>query len=155
MPDQRVVLMDTSVLDKLIGLDGEEEARDVLREFESRKAGGQLFAIPVTSIIESGNHVAQRGSRKHAAALVEVIERAKSMDPPWVIRAVTWDLDFLGQLIAGDSTGSNLVSLLGDSRMGTGDVAILVERDDFRDKSAYTTFEVWSLDAELRAYGAP
>ncbi len=154
MPDQRVVLIDTSILNRLIGLDGEEEAREILQEFESRRSNGQLFAIPVTAIVESGNHVAQRGGRLHAQALVAVIEQAKAADPPWIIRAVTWDEDFLTALVAGDSTGSTLTDLLADRRMGTGDVAILVERDDFRSSSAYTAFEVWSLDAELSAHGA-
>lgn len=154
MPDQRVVLIDTSILDQLIGLDGEDQAREALAEFETRRSDGQLFAIPVTAIIESGNHVAQKGGRQQAQALVAVIEQAKAADPPWIIRSVTWDEDFLTALVAGDSTGSALTDLLADRRMGTGDVAVLVERDDFRSGSAYTEFEVWSLDAELRAHGA-
>ncbi len=50
-------------------------------------------------------------------------------------------------------TGSDLVTLIGDGRLGTGDVAILVERDRFQQKTAAAAVEVWTLDSELAAHG--
>lgn len=157
MPNQRVVLIDTSTLHHIVGLDGDGEARStVLEDFDRRAAQGDLFVVPVTAIIETGNHIAQsNGNRREMAErLVRIIQKAQSPDPPWIIRAVTWDSLFLDDLIKGDSTGSDLITLLGDGRMGSGDVAILVERDRFRSETAYTTVEVWSSDNELRAHGA-
>ena len=63
------------------------------------------------------------------------------------------DQQFADELLAGDSTGSNLVTLLGDGRLGTGDVAILVERDQFKRSVAHAGVEVWTFDNELSAYG--
>ena len=157
MPDQRIVFVDTSILDKMVGLDGDDAFAEAETEFRARQLAGQRLVIPVTAIIETGNHIAQSAGdrRRYAEGLIAVIRAAQRADPPWIIRAVTWDGRFLEELISGDSTGSTLISLLGDGRMGTGDLAILVERDRFRSSSAYTQFEVWSGDAELRAYGAP
>lgn len=36
--------------------------------------------------------------------------------------------------------------------MGTGDVSILVERDQFLEETAYTNVKVWTLDANLSAH---
>ena len=63
------------------------------------------------------------------------------------------DQQFADELLAGNSTGSDLVTLLGDGRLGTGDVAILVERDQFKRKTAHASLEVWTLDSELSAHG--
>ena len=48
---------------------------------------------------------------------------------------------------------SEVPTLLGDGRLGTGDVAILVERDQFKQSVAHTGVEVWTFDNELSAYG--
>lgn len=157
MPDQRVVLIDTGILHHIVGLDGDgPDRRAVLAQFDEREANGDLFVIPVTAIIETGNHIAQSAGdrRSMAELLVKVIREAQSPDPPWIIRATTWDATFLNDLVAGDSTGSDLITLLGDGRMGSGDVAILVERDRFRRETAYTAVEVWTADDHLRAHGS-
>ncbi len=66
---------------------------------------------------------------------------------------MAWDPDFVTALIGGDSTGSSLVDLISDKRMASGDVAILVERDRFRNETAYTDVRVWSLDSQLQSFG--
>ncbi len=156
MPDVKVVMIDTSVLLRIVGIDGEAELKEVLSEFEARRALGERFIIPVTAIVETGNRIATSSGdrRKHASQLVKIIEAARSNTPPWIIRAVDWNEEFLDALVAGDSTGSTLEDLIGSGRMGTGDVAVLVERDQFRAQTAYAAVEVWSLDAELRAHGS-
>lgn len=45
------------------------------------------------------------------------------------------------------------MTLLGDGRLGTGDVAILVERDQFKRKTAHASLKVWTLDRELLSHG--
>lgn len=153
---RKVVFIDTSVLERMIGMDGDGPARDVVAELEARVSRGDQFAIPVTTIVEAGNHIAQRAGdrRLFATRLATIIREAREANPPWIIRAATWDESFLDDMLAGDSTGSDLVSLLGDGRLGTGDLAILVERDRFERETAYVGTEVWTLDAHLGSFGA-
>ena len=111
--------------------------------------------IPVTSIVETGNRIAQQASdrRRFAERLKTILETANAPNPPWIVRDVKFDQQFVDELLAGNSTGSNLVDLIGDRRMGTGDVALLVERDQFKRQTAYVDVGVWSLDGELSTYG--
>ena len=114
---------------RLIGKDGDEAARQIAEELETRKADGQRFVIPATAIVETGNLVAQQrsGRRRLAERLRSVLEEARSDNPPWIIRAATLDEHFIQELLDGNSTGSDLVTLLGNGSLGTGDVALLVE----------------------------
>lgn len=151
----RVVFVDTSIIVRLIGLDGEQQASETATEFERRREAGERFVLPVTALVEAGNRVAQRPTdrRRFAERLQQVIEEASQPHPPWILHQATLDQQFAEELLAGDSTGSDLVTLLGDGRLGTGDVAILVERDQFKRKTAHASLEVWTLDSELSAHG--
>ena len=149
-----VVFVDTSVLLRLLGTDGDEAAREIAEEFETRQADGQRFVIPATAIVEAGNRIAHQSSdrRRLAERLQSVLEAASAADPPWIIHAATLDPQFVQDLLDGNSTGSDLVTLLGDGRLGTGDVALLVERDQFLRDNAYLSAVIWTLDQELAAY---
>ena len=150
-----VVFVDTSVLLRLVGTDGEEAAREIAEEFDTRQADGQQFVIPATAIVEAGNRIARQSSdrrRVFAERLQSVLEAASAADPPWIIHAATLDPQFVQELLDGNSTGSDLVTLLGDGRLGTGDVALLVERDRFLRDNAYLSATIWTLDQQLAAY---
>lgn len=150
-----VVFVDTSVIVRLIGVDGEQLAAEVAAEFDRRREAGQRFVLTVTALVEAGNRVAQQPTdrRRFADRLRQVIEEASGPNPPWILHQPTLDQQFAEELLAGNSTGSDLVTLLGDGRLGTGDVAILVERDQFKRKTAHASLEVWTLDSELSAHG--
>lgn len=150
-----VVFVDTSVIVRLIGIDGEQLASEVAAEFDRRREAGQRFVLPVTALVEAGNRVAQQSSQRQrfAERLRQVIEEANQPHPPWILHEATLDQQFAQELLAGDSTGSDLTTLLAAGRLGTGDVAILVERDQFKRKMAHASLEVWTLDLELSAYG--
>lgn len=152
---RKVVFVDTSILRCLIGMDGDDRQQKTAGELEARQGEGQQFVIPVTAIIETGNQIAQLSAdrRTYAERLRNVIDESRGPNPPWIVRAVTWDESFLDALVGGDSTGSDLVTLLGN-KVGTGDVAILVELDQFVNNTAYVSTEIWTLDADLRAHGS-
>lgn len=156
MPDRKVVLVDTSIVLRLIGLDGQEEAKETAEEFDSRRARGQEFVMPVTAIIEAGNRVAQhrKGNRRQLAeSLNHLIDAASKTNPPWILSDVRLDRRFLDELLKGNSTGSDLVTLLADGRLGSGDIAILVERDQLRRRmDPLVRVEVWTRDRELAAH---
>ena len=150
----RVVFVDTSVILRLIGMDGDDRAKDAAVEFEERRERGQRLILTVTALIEAGNRVARQpiGRRVLAEQLKKLIEAANAPNAPWILREAALDRHFVDELLNGNSTGSDLVTLLGDGRLGTGDVAILVERDQFKKKTAHAGVDVWTLDDELSAH---
>jgi predicted nucleic acid-binding protein len=155
MPTNPVIFIDTTVLAALLRVPGRDEnAAELQNEFKQLQADGAKFVIPMTSIIETGNLIANGPGDRRAAAgrLAEAIEAARSQSPPWTIRDVSWDDRFLAALLDGDSTGSDMVTNLGNGIMGNGDLAILVERDRFRQESAFGDIRVWSTDGHLRAH---
>ncbi|WP_423916069.1 hypothetical protein [Candidatus Poriferisodalis sp.] len=155
MDPRKAVFVDTSVLLRLIGIDGDEAAREIAAEFDQRTSAGQQFEIPVTAIVETGNRIAQLPSdrRRFAEKLAGVLEAVQSGVLPWILRATVWNEEFVQELLDGNATGSTLVDLVGNGRLGTGDVAILVDRDQFERATAYVSVKVWSLDSQLSAYG--
>ena len=154
---RRVVFIDTSVLCELLAVPGKSQQADACRrEFAERVERGEQFVLPITAVIEAGNHIAQASGDRRAAAtrLVDWLRRAVEGRPPLVLDQVTWDDAFLADLCAGDATSQPLVDLVGNGQMGTGDVAILVERDRFVSRSAFSRNEVpiWTLEHTMQAY---
>ncbi|MHB1536769.1 MAG: hypothetical protein ACYC1D_19605 [Acidimicrobiales bacterium] len=151
-----VTFVDTSVLCELLGVPGKSDpARqgDVTAEMDRRWRAGERFVIPVTTVIETGNHIAQcDGDRfEIAGRLVRLLRSAAERQGPWLVLQTRLGEEFLGALCAGDSTGKSLEALAA-ARVGAGDVAVLVERDQLLASSAYTTAAVWTFDADLAAY---
>jgi hypothetical protein len=127
----------------------------VRAEFERRIEEGVSFILPVSTIIETGNLIANGSGDRRAAAkkLLDALQLARETSPPWIIRDVPWDSDFLDRFIAGDSTGTGLLGHLTAGSLGSGDVAILVERDLIEDGLSGARVRVWTFDNELHAYG--
>lgn len=152
----RVTFIDTSVLCELLEVPGMcSKHEDIRTEFELRAdEEGERFVIPITAVIETGNHIAQSGGDRRAAAerFVGFLAAAGSSEAPFTVHRLSWDDDFLTELCAGNATGQPFIDLA-SAKMGAGDVAILVERDRFKRDSAYTDVQVWTLDEALRAYG--
>jgi hypothetical protein len=150
----RVTFIDTSVLCELLEVPGMcSQHEDIRSEFELRGDGGERFVIPITAVIETGNHIAQAAGDRRAAAerFVRFLAAAGSSEAPFTVHRLGWDEEFLTELCAGNATGQPFIDLA-NAKMGAGDVAILVERDRFRRDSAYTQVQVWTLDQALVAY---
>lgn len=149
-------LVDTSVFAALIRVPGRDQRhQEVLAEFDRRIGDGVSFILPVSTIIETGNLIANgSGDRRSAAErLLNALQLAREQSPPWIIRDVPWDSEFLDRFVAGDSTGTALLGHLTAGSLGTGDIAILVERDLIEDGLANTHVRVWTFDNQLHAYG--
>jgi hypothetical protein len=151
----KVTMIDTSILCELLEVPGKCEQHAAVRnEFEKRADAGERFIIPITAVIETGNHIAQADGNRRAAAerLKRLLDLARSSTAPFILNTTAWDDTFLADLCDGDSTGQPLIDLLGNGQMGAGDVAILVERDRVKARSALDSVGVWTLDGVLGAY---
>lgn len=148
-----VTFIDTSVLLEILQVPGKSDAAtgaELVAEMDLRSQAGERFVIPVTTIIETGNHIAQCDGDRYQVAgrLVRLLRAAAEEDGPWRVLQTRFDAEFLAALCEGDSTGQPLPSLAA-AKIGAGDVALLVERDTLLAGSAVAAASVWTLDAGL------
>ena len=148
--------IDTSVLCELVKVPGKDQQhKEISAEFKKRIQDGDRFVIPITAVVETGNHIAnaKTGDRRGAATtLSQFLHMVATGTPPWEINDVHWGPEFVIAFLAGDSTGQSFVDLAGNAQMGGGDISILVERDVYRTRSAGWDVKVWTLEAIMGAY---
>jgi hypothetical protein len=150
-----VTFLDTSILCELLEVPGKCQQHETVRgEFQRRADEGERFVIPITAVIETGNHIAQasRDRRRAAERFCKFLAAARGGEAPFVVHQPSWDDDFLRELCDGDGTAQSFVDLAGNGQMGAGDVAILVERDRYRAASAFREVGIWTLETALGAY---
>lgn len=163
----RVRFVDTSVLVELLEVPGKCQKRDETRaELEQLLDNGHTLVLPITTVIETGNHIAQIAVG-HGAARRDCAERyvrllraiAAEKLRGWVLHAVAWDERMLTKLCDGvslpgakEATGS-FVELAGAGMLGAGDLAILAECELYADRTAGVEVAVWTYDERLGAYG--
>src|SRR2546423_9255877 len=97
---------------------------DIRTEFELRDDDGERFVIPITAVIETGNHIAQAGGDRRAAAdrFCNLLATAGSGAAPFVIHQESWDDGFFSEMCAGNGTGQPFIDLAGKRQMRAGDV---------------------------------
>jgi hypothetical protein len=150
-----VTMVDTSVLCELLQVPGKSDparSADVRAEVDRRWREGEHFVIPITTVIETGNHIAQADGNRYEVArrLVALLRIAVSEESHWRVLQTRLGAEFLTALCDGDSTGQSLEALAA-ARVGAGDVAILVERDQFLSATAIRRVQVWTFDEGLAA----
>lgn len=127
-----VTMLDTSVLCELLQVPGKHNAArsaEVAAEADARFNAGERFVLPITAVIETGNHIAQCDGNRYdvAGRLVRLLKLAMSGQSPWLVLHTQLGADFLTSLCGGDSTGQSLQTLAA-ARVRAGDIAILVAR---------------------------
>lgn len=153
----RVQFIDTSVLCHLLEVPGRTSdvvAADTQRLFRERFDAGVRFVLPITTIVETGNFIAQCGGDRRSAAqrFDRALAAAASESPPWLIHDVAWNSEFVNDLLAGNATGTSLIEHFTAKTLGAGDLTILVERDRYAATRSFDTVEIWTTDAGLSAY---
>ena len=151
-----ITFIDTSVLCDLLRVPGKSQrAEEAEAELARRQDRGERFILPLSTIIETGNHVEQAADNRPAAeAFTRFVQAAIDGGGPFQANTVTWDASFLDRLLSGATTGVAFVDLAANHQLGSGDLAILVERDLFVASTAFRPqdVEIWTHDARLTAY---
>lgn len=158
MPANNVVFVDTSVLANLIRVPGRCNDHVYLQQrFKDLHSSGTRFVLPITTIIETGNFVSQASSDRYGVSkrYEAALRAAQGSTPPWTIRDVVWDGDFIQSLIDGAGTGSTMVEHFSSNFLGAGDISILVEMAQFREQTGYTNILIWTLDHGLASATRP
>lgn len=91
---RKVLIVDTSILCVWLNVPGMDDcgpAHDkwdrprVATKIQQEELAGATFVLPLASIIETGNHIAQAGHsrRERSQALAELMKKSASQETPW------------------------------------------------------------------------
>lgn len=144
-----VVLLDTSVLLELLNVPGRTERHaEVLAEFTDRIDQGQKLLMPVASILETGNLIAQvkDGTQRRAAAerFVKLLRLAIDGTHPFAP--------------TGDLTEQELKPLVdhfvddATVQLSLGDRSLLIDRDRQKRLHRDRPITLWTFDDQLAAH---
>jgi len=155
---REVEFVDTSVLLNILDVPGKNQDRErVVEELREKNARGVQLIIPVSAVIETGNHITKLSDGHSRRVCAERFEKLLSAvargDVPWALHQLDWGDRFLEKLCAGVAHTGSFVGCAMQG-LACGDLAILVERELFLERSAITRARVWTLDKQLAAYAA-
>lgn len=154
---KRVLILDTSVLCCWLQVPGKEEAgpagdrwnhRRIKELLDAERARKSTFVLPIATLIETGNHIAQAsGDRfKCASELAEHLEAAADARSPWAAftdQSPLWQPEGLRTLAAAWPGLAAAGTSIGDATIK--DVA------EYYARAGYLV-EILTGDAGLKAY---
>ena len=106
---QSVVFVDTSILCNLVPVPGRDQDREhVQQELKLRLSRREEFILPITTVVETGNFIAQLDNgglrRSTAQRLADILRLICAGRAPWILHDVPWNREFLEQLLDGADT---------------------------------------------------
>lgn len=153
-----ICLIDTSVFVNMLNVPGlNQEAERVSADFVEYVDNSCTFILPMATILETGNHIAQNGDgrlrRQTAQRFCDAVRAAFTDEPPYRLsefpntrEIFEWLADF------PDKAGQNK----SDSRTGEGtsfgDLSIIKEYEKCLARFPMSELFIWSLDRDLEAY---
>ena len=144
-----IILVDTSILLNILAVPRKSDQRvEVMERLESHIRKGDLLFLPIATVLETGNHIAQNGdgNQRHqcAQSFAETVREAVENSNPWALvplpdneRLVSWLDDF------PDSAGRGV---------GIGDHSIIKAWRQICDQFPRAEVSLWSLDKDLQGY---
>lgn len=144
-----VCLIDTSILLEILNVPNKASNFEVIsNELLDKNNNGELLFLPMATILETGNHIAQNGDgrQRRACALefVDLVDRALREEPPFI------PIHFLDQdqlkrwLNDFPDSATNEVTL--------GDMSIIHDWERLCMQNKGRTVYIWSLDAHLSSH---
>lgn len=152
-----ICLIDTSILLNFLNVPKCNQFREkVLQDFKDYAAAGCTFLLPMATILETGNHIAQNGDgnqrRETAQRFVKTIQDSFLGQSPWQPidfpspqEISTWLAQF------PDLAGKNKAP---SKQEGTsfGDLTIIQDFEKTCKKFPMSEVFIWSLDQDLANY---
>lgn len=153
-----VCLLDTTIVTCLVRVPFfEQGSDDIERELEGKVRARETLLLPMTAILETGNHIGQHGDggtrRKVATRFVKLVSSAIAGDLPFAPTKLfdssslqSWLEEFPDWVMRNDSKGKG---------SGLGDLSI---KKDFEHQCILNPSRrvyVWSVDEHLRLLDRP
>lgn len=142
-----VRFIDTSIMSNLLGIPGKCQNHDkVWEEFKAAIHDKDTMILPVATVIETGNHIAHQSDgnvrRKLALKFSEYLLRTAKGEAPWFLYGnglTTDDLIYIAEKFPEYATRA----------IGTGDLSIITQFNDYVNTIPAGTVMIWSTDAHL------
>ncbi len=146
-----VRFIDTSIMTNLLNIPNKNEQHTEIKlEFEESVKAGDDLILPISTIIETGNHIAHvddgRLRRKIAERFSEYLRKTADKNPPWTLYGI-------------DITKHDLIDLANDFpekamiKMGIGDLSIIHFYKKNKDEiPSIGRIMIWSTDSHLSGY---
>jgi hypothetical protein len=152
-----ICLIDTSIFLNFLNVPNCNQDRElVLKDYKIYAESGCTFLLPMATIIETDNHIAQNGDgtirRKTAMRFVAEVKAALKGEAPWSLtqfpnteEMLLWINNF------PDLAGKNKAA---DKYEGTsfGDLSIIEEFNKSCQRFPMSEVFIWSLDSDLNSY---
>ncbi|MEG4086359.1 MULTISPECIES: hypothetical protein [unclassified Microcoleus] len=152
-----ICLIDTSIFLEILNVPNYNQHREsVLEDFRTYSLAGCTFLLPMATILETGNHIAQNGDgtlrRKTAIRFVEQVKAAFAGIAPWrptPFPSTAEILEWIDQF--PDEAGKNKAP---NKQEGTsfGDLSIIQEFHKSCNIFSMSEVFIWSLDKDLENY---
>lgn len=153
-----IVLLDTSVYLNVLDVPGFNQDREgILNEFQACVQNGDYFLLPMATIWETGNHIADlpEGGRRRqfAQKLVDAVRDALHGAAPYRTTYfpdrevfMSWLVDF------PDYAQRNKTDRKIREGVSLSDLSIIKEWEQTRDRHSMSRVLIWSLDEDLAGY---
>jgi hypothetical protein len=153
-----ICLIDTSVFVNLLKVPGlSQDAERVGESFLEYAQSNCTFILPMATILETGNHIAQNGDgrlrRKTAQRFCVAVNAAFADQPPYRLSEfpnIREVLEWLAEF--PDKAGQNKSSTRTSEGTSFGDLSIIKEYEKCRARFPMSELFIWSLDSDLQAY---
>lgn len=153
-----IILIDTSVYLNVLDVPGWNQDRGaVLAEFGRKIARGDHFLLPMATIWETGNHIADLASgarrREYALKLVEEVQKAVSGTAPYRATHFPERDEFLVWIQEfPDYAMRNKSATKTNEGVSLADLSIIKEWERTRRIHSMSPVAIWSLDSDLAGY---
>lgn len=153
-----IVLLDTSVYLNVLDVPGYNQGRaDVLDEFRDCITEGDYFLLPLATVWETGNHIADLGDgqtrRRYAQSLLDDVTKAFNGNVPYSAthfpareEFLAWLGDFPDMAMRNKSVKKQREGI------SLADLSIIKEWQQNCARHAMSRVRIWSLDSDLAGY---
>ncbi|UZE97627.1 hypothetical protein [Alkalimarinus alittae] len=153
-----ICLIDTSIFLNLLNVPGRnQDKEDVVSDFKDYAEMEVTFILPMATILETGNHIAQNGDggtrRTTAERFCLAVEGAFNGQAPYQpsefpnsSEVLTWLSQF------PDHAGQNKSSAKTTEGTSFGDLSIIKEYEKCLNKFGMSEIFIWSLDSDLSQF---
>ncbi|MBF0435344.1 MAG: hypothetical protein HQL77_08220 [Magnetococcales bacterium] len=153
-----IILLDTSIYLNVLDVPSFNQDRHiVLDEFENCVQFGNFFLLPLASIWETGNHIADlrdgKIRRLYAKKLVGDVKMAVKGDAPYRPTHFPTQTEFLEWLDAfPDATMRSKSSQKSREGVSLVDLSTIKEWERTKSRHPMSRVRIWSLDMDLSGY---
>lgn len=147
-----ICLIDTTIFMEILRVpDKASNHAEIYSEFQRKIDAGEEFLLPMATIMETGNHIAQNGDgtqrRTCAELFVEQVQAALDNEAPYAISELPEGAAFRQWLVAYPDSATR--------GQGLGDLSIIHEWNRQCALVHGRRVYIWSLDTHLSGYDRP